>query len=55
MKQWKAFVSKTRLLPTSTMLDEVVGAIAPFVLPPLEAAREARDFDATWKPRGPWA
>ncbi len=54
MKQWKAFVSKTTLLPKTTTLDEVVTVIAPFVLPPLEAARDARRFDAVWKPKGPW-
>ncbi len=55
VKQWKAFVSKTTLLSKSTTLDEIVALIAPFVLPPLAAAREARNLEATWKPRGPWA
>jgi hypothetical protein len=55
MKQWKAFVSKATLLPKTTTLNEVVTLIAPFVLPPLDAARDARPFEATWKPEGPWA
>jgi predicted nucleotidyltransferase component of viral defense system len=54
MKQWKAFVSKAPLLPKTTTLDEVVQVIAPFVLPPLEAAREGQKFTAIWKPKGPW-
>jgi hypothetical protein len=55
VKQWKAFVSKTTLLARTTMLDEVVTFIAMFVLPPLEAARDAQAFEAIWKPAGPWA
>lgn len=55
MKQWKAFVSKTTLLSKTTTLDEVVTFIAPFVLPPLDAARDGRTFKMTWKPKGPWA
>jgi predicted nucleotidyltransferase component of viral defense system len=54
MKQWKAFVSKTTLLPLTTTLDDVVTVIAPFVLAPLDAVREARPFQATWEPAGPW-
>jgi predicted nucleotidyltransferase component of viral defense system len=55
MKQWKAFVSKAALLPKTTALDEIVQAIAAFVLPPLEAARDGGSFKATWKPKGPWS
>ncbi|NOU34504.1 MAG: nucleotidyl transferase AbiEii/AbiGii toxin family protein [Polyangiaceae bacterium] len=54
MKQWKAFLSKTTLLPPRTALDEVVTLIAPFVLPPLDAARDGHAFEVTWKPKGPW-
>lgn len=32
MKQWKAFFSKTALLPNTTTVDDVVNIIAPFVL-----------------------
>ncbi len=55
MKQKKAFVSKAALLPKTTALDEFVQAIAVFVLPPLEAARDGRSLEGTWKPKGPWS
>jgi hypothetical protein len=55
MKQWKAFVSKTAVLSKTTTLDEVVTFIAPFVLAPLDAAREGHSFKMAWKPMGPWA
>jgi len=53
-KQWKAFVGKSVLLPPGTTLETIVGLIAPFVLPPVDAAREGHAFEATWKPNGPW-
>jgi len=54
MKQWKAFVSKTTLLPKATTLSEVVAVIAPFVVPPLEATRAGSAFERRWAPSGPW-
>jgi predicted nucleotidyltransferase component of viral defense system len=55
VRQWRAFVSKAAVLPKTVTLDEVITAIGSFVLPPLDAAREALAFQATWKPKGPWA
>ena len=54
MKQWKAFVSKAQLLPAKMSLNDVVGDIGLFVLPPLVATRDGRVFEVTWKPKGPW-
>jgi predicted nucleotidyltransferase component of viral defense system len=54
-RQWMAFVGRTVTLPAATTLESVIAEIAPFLLPPLAAAHEARAFPATWKAGGPWS
>jgi len=52
--QWKAFLAKNRISPPAAGFDSLVVAVAAFLRPPLEAAREKRAFDSTWPAGGPW-
>ena len=54
MSQWKAFLRKSRLVDAPTELAVVVDAIASFLGPPANAAREGKPFTQVWKPQGPW-
>jgi len=51
--QWKAFMTRGRLAPADLMLAHVVDFIAPFLWPPLEAARDGRELATAWAPKGP--
>ena len=51
--QWKAFMTRGRLAPHDLTLAHVVNLIAPFLWPPLEAARDGRELGAAWAPKGP--
>jgi len=51
--QWKAFMTRGRLEPADLTLAHVVDAIAPFLWPPLEAARDGRELATAWAPKGP--
>ncbi len=51
--QWKAFMTRGRLAPANLPLAHVVDFIAPFLWPPLEAARDGRELAAEWAPKGP--
>jgi hypothetical protein len=53
--QWKAFHSRSRVTAADLTLSQVVDAIAQFVWPPLDAARDGRAFASRWEPRGLWA
>jgi hypothetical protein len=52
--QWKAFLANNRISPPASGFDSLVVALAAFLGPPLEAAREKRVFDSTWPAGGPW-
>ncbi len=52
--QWKAFVARGGVAH-NVSLGEIVEAIAGFVWPPLDAAREPRVFSSRWAARGPWS
>jgi len=52
--QWKAFIRKGALAPTSPPLSEVCGFLEGFLLPPTLALVENRNFNAKWKPGGAW-
>ncbi|AKU97924.1 hypothetical protein AKJ09_04588 [Labilithrix luteola] len=36
-------------------LAEIVGAISPFLWPPLDALRASAAFARSWTARGPWS
>jgi hypothetical protein len=54
---WEAFLRRYRLadrLGVPTRLPEVVGVIAGFLGPVLEALSDGRRFEERWPPGGPW-
>ncbi|MBM3310269.1 MAG: nucleotidyl transferase AbiEii/AbiGii toxin family protein [Candidatus Aminicenantes bacterium] len=53
--RWNGFLDKTRLLKTERPgFDQIVNEIRVLALPALEAARQAKLFNARWPPGGPW-
>jgi predicted nucleotidyltransferase component of viral defense system len=54
--QWAAFRNKTRFgLPPPEALDDLLRAIARFLLPPTRAAAQRAAFGKRWPPGGPWS
>jgi hypothetical protein len=51
--QWRAFMTRGRLAPADLTLADAVDFIARFLWPPLEAARNGREFAAAWAAKGP--
>jgi hypothetical protein len=51
--QWQAFLKKNRL--EALALDEVIRALATFMLPVIGAASTTTEFPARWHPGGPWS
>jgi hypothetical protein len=53
--QWKAFMTRGRLSPPELALADAVEQIAPFLGPPLDAARRGTTIAAAWSPsRAAW-
>ncbi len=52
--QWRGFLRKNSLTSAPSELALVVGRLATFLGPILEAAGEQRKFSARWYARGPW-
>ena len=52
--QWKAFVSRMELSGKAAPLADVINALCPFLLPPLQAVHDKTKFAAAWEPNGPW-
>lgn len=50
--QWQAFLKKNRL--EALTLNEVIAALAHFLLPIMQAASEGAPFPAQWRAGGPW-
>ncbi len=53
--QWRGFLRKSRLDSAPQSLNEVVQALAAFLLPVAVAIGEGRGFTSLWKAPGPWA
>lgn len=53
-KQWKAFLTRSRLEADPRSLQETVDQIRGFLLPPLNSISSDLDFELTWSPGGPW-
>lgn len=51
--QWNAFIRKNRL-PTKATLMEVAAFLRDFLMPPVRAILEEREFSTTWPAPGPW-
>jgi predicted nucleotidyltransferase component of viral defense system len=54
-RQWTAFLNRGNLGETVPSFDEVVKALGEFLMPPLLAAAQGRDFVRTWTAGGPWS
>jgi len=52
--QWVAFLRKNDISHMPFELEKVISELAGFLVPPLKFASEAKVFDKTWKPGGPW-
>jgi predicted nucleotidyltransferase component of viral defense system len=52
--QWKAFLQRSGVAAKTLTLSEVVGMIAPFLLPALRAGRADGPLPSAWAPGGPW-
>ena len=51
--QWQAFLKKNRL--EALALDDVIAALAIFLLPVIEAASANTVLPARWQAGGPWS
>lgn len=52
--QWDAFLKRARVTQKTPVFENVLEAIARFVLPPAQAAHHATAFELKWPPGGPW-
>ena len=52
--QWRAFVRKSKPEDVSGDFDAVIGDIAAFLAPVIEAARGDDHFELSWPEGGPW-
>ena len=52
--QWRAFVRKSKPENVSGDIDAVIGDVATFLTPVMEAAREGGTWKVFWPPGGPW-
>lgn len=52
--QWKGFVRKGKLTDAPTDLSAVIRELRPFLLPVASAVAEGKEFDTSWRARGPW-
>jgi hypothetical protein len=52
--QWRAFLSKGSFKVQEEELDTIIRVLRQFLLKPLKAVKEGRDFKASWKKGGPW-
>ena len=51
--QWQAFLKKNRL--EALALNDVIAALATFMLPVIEAVSAGTVFPASWQAGGPWS
>jgi hypothetical protein len=52
--QWRAFVRKTKPDTAAEKLDVVIGDLAAFLMPVVEAVRQSRSLHLLWAQGGPW-
>lgn len=53
--QWRAFLARSQLEGTEVELSRVINELRAFLVPVLDTAANARDFDRSWVNGGPWA
>jgi predicted nucleotidyltransferase component of viral defense system len=52
--QWQAFLSKGSFKVQEEEFSTIIRVLRQFLLKPLKAVKEGRDFKASWKKGGPW-
>lgn len=55
VKQWQAFISRSKLNSQSTPLDQVCALLEGFLMPPVRALIHEHSFSNRWLPLGPWS
>jgi len=53
--QWRAFVRKSKPEKVSGDIDAVIGHVAAFLMPVIQAALAHERFELSWPEGGPWA
>jgi predicted nucleotidyltransferase component of viral defense system len=53
-RQWSAFLSRNRLDVGGLTLSQIVLQIRQFLMPPVLAAANGQELEATWPAGGPW-
>ncbi len=53
--QWKAFLARSQLEGAEISLSQLINELRTFLMPVLDAAASAKDFDQSWVNGGPWA
>jgi hypothetical protein len=53
--QWRAFVRRSKPEKVPGDIDVVIGYVAAFLMPVLEAAKAGERFELSWPQGGPWA
>jgi len=54
-RQWKAFLTRNRLMAQDVELEPIIEELRLFLVPPLRAAAGGDLFEQRWKPGGPWS
>ena len=52
--QWNAFLSRNRLDAGGCGLKQIIRRLDLFLMPPILAAANGREFEKTWPAGGPW-
>ena len=52
--QWRAFLRKSKPENVPEDIDSVIGDVAAFLMPVMEAAQEEKRFGLFWPKEGPW-
>lgn len=53
-QQWKAFLRRNQLDVGGADFAQIVDILGYFLLPPLAAIADGREFAGDWPPGGPW-
>jgi predicted nucleotidyltransferase component of viral defense system len=55
VKQWQAFVRKSKLETGETTLEQLCAFLKEFLMPPSQALSAGIEFTESWPPGGPWS
>lgn len=52
--QWRAFARKLKMGEDAHSLNEIIACLHSFLIPPVEALLQKKEFRKSWPPGGPW-